>query len=225
MAYADATHTGRKLGTGAVVLLIEAGLGVALVTGLAANFTVKHDRNPGTIDIPLPKDLPPPPPPVDKTIKRDDSVIDKPRTLVELPPTGSGPITSTEELSTGSEGTSVLGEVAFPTPEPSITPPPLFKPKSAAPRGQWKQWVTTNDYPAQELRMEHEGTARYRLSIDARGAVTGCSITNSSGFPGLDRATCDTVQRRAKFDPATDEAGARTAGGFSGAVTWRIPKE
>ncbi len=225
MAYADATHTGRKLGTGAVVLLIEAGLGVALVTGLAATGSISPREIVNTFDVPEAKPTTPPPPPVDRTVKRDDSVIDKPDTLVKLPPVGSGPITSTEDLGTGSEGTSVLGEVAFPTPQPSITPPPLFKPKSAAPKGAWKQWVTTNDYPTQELRMEHEGTARYRLSVDSAGKVSDCTITASSGFAGLDRATCDTVRRRARFEPATDEAGARTAGSFSGAVTWQIPKE
>jgi protein TonB len=55
--------------------------------------------------------------------------------------------------------------------------------------------------------------------------VTDCAVTASSGFAGLDKATCDTVKRRARFEPATDQTGARTTGSFSGSVSWQIPKE
>lgn len=227
MAYADANTTGRKLGTGAIVLLIEGGLATALVLGLAASGSGFKDKVFTAINLPQPKNDPPPPPPVDKTVKQDKSVIDRPDTQIKIPPQ-PGTTVNTGELttSTGSEGNDSLGEVVFPRdPDPVPSPEPLFKPKSASPKGQWKNWVTTNDYPTQELRMEHEGVTRYRLSIDSKGQVTECAVTASSGFSGLDKATCDTVKRRAKFEPATDQTGARTTGSFSGSVSWQIPKE
>ncbi len=227
MAYADANTTTRKLGTGAVVLLIEGGLAAALVIGLAASGTVTPREILNTFDVPKPEPKPVPPPPVDKTVKQDKSVIDRPDTQIKIPPQ-PGTTVNTGELttSTGSEGNDSLGEVVFPRdPDPVPSPEPLFKPKSASPKGQWKNWVTTNDYPTSELRMEHEGVTRYRLSIDARGQVTDCAITASSGFPGLDKATCETVKRRARFEPATDQTGARTSGSYSGSVSWQIPKE
>lgn len=225
MAYVDAHSTSRKLGTGAAVLLIEASLGVALITGLAVSMDRKAETKINTFNVDKPE--PPPPQPEVRAAAKDASVIDRPKTLIELPPIPTAPTTELIEK-TGAEGTSDLGEVAFPLPDTTPTAPPerpLFKPRAAAPKGKWTQWVTTNDYPASELRAEHQGTTRYRLAVDAGGAVTGCTVTASSGFAGLDRATCETVKRRARFEPATDETGARSAGSFSGSVSWQIPKD
>lgn len=227
MAYADTNTTTRKLGAGAAVLLIEGGLAAALIVGLATTYTVKTERNPATFNVPLPK--PTPQPPVEAQPQPREtraSVIDQPETLVKLPPVNPGPITVAEIPASGGAGTSALGEVAFPDPTPSpTTTPPQFKPRAAAPRGKWQLWVTTSDYPTRDLHEENQGTTRYRLSIDAAGRVTGCTVTATSGHPGLDRATCDTVQRRARFEPATDETGAKVAGSFSGSVTWTIPQD
>ncbi len=227
MAYADTNTTTRKLGAGAAVLLIEGGLAAALIVGLATSYTVKTDRNPEAINVPLPK--PSPPPPVEAQPRARDSkpsAIDRPDTLVKLPPTDAGPVTAVEIPATGSAGTSVIGDVAFPDPTPSpTTTPPLFKPRAAAPKGKWQAWVTTNDYPSRDLREGNQGTTRYRLSIDAAGRVSSCTITASSGHPGLDRATCDKVQSRARFEPATDQTGARVSGSFAGSVTWTIPQD
>jgi periplasmic protein TonB len=226
MAFADARTTHQKLGAGAAVILIEAGIGLALVAGLTATGTIVPSDIVRTFNVPEKKDPPPPPePPVKQQAKQDPSTIDRPRTQIEIP-TGTGPIFEYKSEPSGNDGSSTIGEVEFPVPEPSTTPPPpQFKPKAALPKGKMAQWVTTNDYPSQELRLEHEGTTRYRLTIDAKGAVSDCTVTTSSGWPGLDRAACDNVKRRAKFEPATDQAGARTTGTFTGSVTWVIPKE
>jgi periplasmic protein TonB len=225
MAFADARTLNQKLGAGAAVLLIEAGIGLALVAGLTATMVVKRDKPIEATNIPLPKDTPPPPPET-REARKDPSVIDRPDVLIKLPPLGPPNLPELTD-NRGNEGTSDLGDVSFPLPDTTPTPPevPQFKPKSAKPQGKWSSWVTTNDYPADDLRREHQGRTSYRLSIDARGAVTDCTITASSGHPGLDRATCETVKRRARFEPATDQTGARTAGSFSGSVTWTIPKE
>jgi periplasmic protein TonB len=226
MAFLDTKTTTTKLGAGAVVLLIEGGIATALIIGLTATMT----RIPPNIltTYQVPKELPPPTPPrpVDKTVKDRPSVIDKPRTTVELPPM-PGTTTNAGDLTeaVGNDGNSAVAEVEFPVPIPTTTPPPLFKPRSAAPKGQWKQWVTSNDYPTSDLRAEHEGITRYRLSVDTGGRVSDCAVTTSSGWPGLDKAACDTIKRRAKFEPATDQAGARTGSSFSGSVNWQIPKE
>ena len=41
---------------------------------------------------------------------------------------------------------------------------------------------------------------------------------------GLDRATCDNVARRARFEPATDASGANVAGSYANNIRWVIPK-
>ena len=227
MAYADTNTTTRKLGAGAAVLLIEGGLAAALIVGLATSYTVKSDRNPTAINVPLPK--PSPPPPVDvQPVARDKkpSAIDRPDTLIKLPPIDAGPVTVVEIPVSGGAGTSAIGDAAFPDPTPSpTTTPPLFKPRAAAPKGKWQAWVSTNDYPTRDLREGNQGTTRYRLSIDAAGRVSECTVTASSGHPGLDRATCDKVRSRARFEPATDQTGARVPGSFAGSVTWQIPQD
>lgn len=224
MAFADARTLNQKLGAGAAVLLIEAGIGLALVAGLTATMVVEKEKILRTTDVPLPKELPPPPPP--REARKDPSVIDRPDVLIKLPPLGPPDLPNLTD-NRGSEGTADLGDVSFPLPDTTPTPPevPQFKPRSAKPQGKWSNWVTTNDYPASDLRAENQGRTAYRLNIDARGAVTDCTVTSTSGHPGLDRATCETVKRRAKFEPATDQTGARTSGSYTGSVTWQIPKE
>lgn len=226
MAYADTNTTTRKLGTGAAVLLIEAGVAAALVTGLAMTGTIKPDTIIDTFDIPKPEVTPTPPPPDKPQVRRNESTIDRPDVLIKLPPV-TDTLPEVELKPSGDNGKDTVGDVTFPQPEVTPDPPqpPRFTPKRAVPRGSTAKWVTTNDYPASELRAEHQGTTRYRLSIDAGGAVTDCTVTASSGYPGLDRAACETVKRRAKFEPATDHTGARAPGSFSGSVTWQIPKE
>lgn len=226
MAYVDASSTTRKLGTGAAVLLIEGGLALALIAGLATTITRVPETRLGSYTVPKPP-KPLPPPPETRQVRKNPTQIDRPDVLIKLPPL---PDTTFPELTepTGSAGNADLGDVVIlpPKPAPTAEPEvPRFKPRAAAPKGKWSQWVTTNDYPANDLRAEHQGTTRYRLAIDARGAVSECTVTSSSGYPGLDRATCANVARRARFEPATDQTGARIAGSFSGSVTWQIPRE
>lgn len=225
MAYTDTAGASRTLGTGAAVLAIEAGLALALITGLATTITPARDRGFEATNIPLPKPKDPPPPEARDSVRKDPSVIDRPDTLIKLPPAPGDTALPELVLESGNDGTEAVGEAKFPVPEPSTSPPPLFKPKAAAPRGNWQQWVTTNDYPTHDLRAEHQGTTRYRLSIDTAGRVTHCAVTASSGWPGLDKAACDRVSNRARFEPASDQTGARVAGSFSGSVTWQIPRD
>jgi periplasmic protein TonB len=39
--------------------------------------------------------------------------------------------------------------------------------------------------------------------IGTDGKVTSCTVTQSSGFPRLDDATCKIIMRRFRFNPAT----------------------
>ena len=62
MAYTDTVGTSHKLGTGAAVLALEAGLALALVTGLAHTITPRTNDRVEATNIPLPKPSDPPPP-------------------------------------------------------------------------------------------------------------------------------------------------------------------
>ena len=223
MAYADnfANSTNRKLRIGAAVLIIEGALAWAVGAGLVLTGERKIAPRLPAITIPLPQFTPQPPP----VAEQQPYVRPEPRPMRD-PVIDVGP---TALPTMFADNGSAIGKVEFPTvdplPLPRPVPTPAFVPQLARPKGQTANWVTTNDYPTRALRQEQAGTARYRLAIAANGTVSGCTITASSGHGELDQATCDKLIRRAQFEPATDESGARVAGSFAGAVTWQLPQD
>ena len=220
MAYADANSSNRKFGAGAAVIALEAGLAWAIITGLAVTMNRKIDPRIDTFKVPPETKVKPPEPTATPTARPDPYTprpVDQP--IVDLGPFALPTFTP---LDTGSgDG----GGIEIPHTVPTPPPVPTFTPKPARPKGNYAGWVTTNDYPLAGIRLEHEGTVRYRQSRDAAGKPTGCTVAASSGHAELDEATCATLRRRAKFEPASDDSGARVAGSYSGTVTWRLPQD
>jgi TonB family protein len=93
----------------------------------------------------------------------------------------------------------------------------------ATPAGSPASWVTDSDYPGGALSRGEEGTAGFRLFIDATGAVRGCAIISSSGSSELDDSVCTNIRRRARFNPARDADGKTVASVWMSRFTWRIP--
>ena len=221
MAYADNQSANRTLGAGAAVLALEAGLAWAVIAGLAMTINRTDKPRIATFAIPdQPKIIPPPPQP--QASAQPDQPAPRPRTdpIYDL-----GPVTLPTFAADNKLGSGDAGTVEFPRVQPTPSPVPSFAPTAARPKGKTAGWVTTNDYPTSDLRQEHEGSTRYRLTIDASGKVRDCAVVASSGFAGLDQATCAQLTRRGQFDPATDDSGGRVAGSYSGMVTWRLPPD
>jgi protein TonB len=84
--------------------------------------------------------------------------------------------------------------------------------------------VTNDDHRSRWILEEMAGTARFNLTIDTRGKVTGCTITRSTGHAPLGAATCKIVTRRARFAAARSGTGKPVAGHYSGVITRQIPK-
>lgn len=84
---------------------------------------------------------------------------------------------------------------------------------------------STNDYPMEAIRHEEQGTVAFRLSISRRGTVTDCIVTSSSGSDALDRATCDIIEDRARYEPARDAEGRRTTAEDTGRIRWELPED
>jgi TonB family protein len=85
-------------------------------------------------------------------------------------------------------------------------------------------WIHTADYPAAALRAEASGATAFRVTVAPEGVVSECAITQSSGNPALDEATCRLVRQRAVFNPARDPQGKPTIGTYSNRVRWTIPE-
>jgi len=76
-----------------------------------------------------------------------------------------------------------------------------------APSSDLRTLFSADDYPADAVRNEEQGTVQAELSVDPQGRVSACRIIRSSGHTTLDQATCQILQRWATFRPARDAHG------------------
>ena len=222
MAYVDRASNTRRTATAITVALIQAGMIYAVATGLAVTLIAPPDKDRlAAGQIPITPISPPteePEPPI-----ADPRTLDDPKPRPSAAPSDAAPAGST--VSEGGAGSYVEAGAGggVSVIEPPKPPPPTFTPRAAKPRNAPGGWATPQDYPASDLRAGHQGVTGFRLSIGEDGKVRGCEVIASSGFPGLDRATCDKVARRARFDPATDGYGNTVTGSYSGRIRWQIP--
>lgn len=227
MSYTDGNSGNRnkKALTGGVVALIQGGLAIALVNGFAVSMFAP-DAPPKLIAQTYPTTPIAPvtiePPKVAEKQLPDPSRITTVAPKIALAPDDS--FTTVIVQPVLPTGGATGDPIEFVTARPS-DPPARFAPKTARPRGNQAGWVTTDDYPTADIRAGHTGTVRFRVAIDASGRVTGCTVTQSSGFAGLDAATCRNVTRRARFDGASDAMGDKVAGTYDGTIRWVIPQD
>lgn len=192
------------------------GLGGVIVTMIEQHNPVARNIE---VQMPLPQTVPTP-----KPAPETPQFI--PQTRFDLSPL---PIPVEPQLPlTPTTPTPLAGSTSVPTPD-IPTPPaqPQVRhgdPVLAKPVGKPGSWATPEDYPSTDLYAEHEGVTHFSLSIDTQGRVSGCTVTASSGWPGLDAATCKLIMKRARFTPALDEGGQPTSGGFASAIRWTIPR-
>ena len=222
MSYLNQAQDPRRRATAiAGVAAIHAALGLGLVFGLTVSGIVPEEDgwNPFTITPDPPKPPPPEPSPPQATQK---SVVTIPPT--PLPPLGpsDNSLVTESTVNDGPVTTVVPGPIVGPTPAPMQAA--LFTPRQARPSNNPLRWITTDDYPARALRAEAEGIAAYRLIVGTSGQVSACEVTRSTGNGQLDEATCDFIVQRARFEPATDETGAKVVGAYTGRVKWEIPE-
>lgn len=221
MAYTNMERN--RAGTLAAVGALHLGVTYALVVGLAGPaWQMIEDKPFVGAQIPLPK---PPPvietPAADPVVQPKSAEHDRTRNEVFVVNTTNLALDDRETILPPFGEGSVIGDPPLP-PQPQAE---TFTPKRARPIGTPGLWVTPADYPAADLRAEHEGTTRFELSIGADGKVQSCRITASSGSASLDSAACAKLIKRGKFAAATDGGGAAVAGTYSSAVRWTIPKD
>lgn len=226
MAYLQNSNWRERPGAVAGVIVVHGLIGYALVAGLDASQIVETVKNPQGIFVPEVK-LPPPPPRPQPTVE-PDLKLTTPPAHAPSPPldlSTTRPAVDVTDVVIPQIDEVITRYVPGPTPapEPAISPRPAFDPVSARPRNDPGSWVTEADYRSSWINREMVGTARFRLEIGAGGKVEQCTITGSSGYPELDRATCDLVTRRARFDAAKDVTGARTSGTYASSVRWQLP--
>lgn len=83
-----------------------------------------------------------------------------------------------------------------------------------------ESWITNYDYPRSSLFAGEKGIVSFRLDVDAAGKVSRCTITESSGYPTLDKHSCALLLKRSRFKPATDASGAKVPGEWASRFHW-----
>ncbi|MBV1690249.1 TonB family protein [Novosphingobium sp. G106] len=217
MAYID-QRSGRnqRIAAMTVVAVLQGAVIVALINGLAVHWRpgpppTRTEGEQINLD-PIPTPPLPPKPPIDQK-----KPIDQPQPRVPLGESTDRPLPPVS-----------IPSDPIPTqtydPPPLLPKPPVFEVRAPKPKNAPGSWATPNDYPSRDLREGNQGVTGFALTVGADGHVQSCTVTASSGFPGLDKATCDNVSRRARFEPATDSSGNRTVGTYSSRIRWQIPQ-
>ncbi len=222
MSYLDQTQDFRRRATAITgAAAIHAAIGLGLVAGLTVVGVAPpvDTWNPFTIT-PEAKPTPPPPKPVENTETQDSFVV-VPTPAIDIIVDDPVELVTVDDAV---ENRVIVdpGPRVEPVIEPRVTP--TLTPRKARPTNGPLGWISTDDYPARALRSEAEGIAAYRLIVGTNGRVSACEVTRSTGNGLLDEATCKFIIRRARFEPATDEAGAKVVGNYAGTVKWDIPE-
>lgn len=225
MSYADGSGGARNRAlTGGAVALIQTGIAVALVSGFAVTFTPPDKpRNLASEFFPT---APATPDKAEQAKSPEKQPITFTVTVAKplAPPVADRPSLKPVEPLPFMGGMGSVEPTVAPT-LPTIELPARFAAKGAIPRGNVARWVTTEDYPSNDVRLNHTGAVRFRLAIDASGKVAGCTVLQSSNYESLDAATCRLVSRRARFDPARDTTGEAATGSYEGTIRWVIPRD
>jgi TonB family protein len=102
--------------------------------------------------------------------------------------------------------------------------PTKDKPVRARPKGGAVAAIfSSDDYPPEALRKGETGLTVVETSIDAKGAVIGCKVVESSGSSALDAATCKIIRDRAQYIPAQDRKGRPVADTSVVRIRWVLP--
>lgn len=81
---------------------------------------------------------------------------------------------------------------------------------------------STDDYPADAIRKEEQGTVSAALTIDRDGHVSRCDVTQHA-TPSLDSRTCQVIMERARYTPARDARNRPTEGTDTVRIRWVLP--
>jgi len=220
MSYLDQSRR-RNPASVAAVIGVHVAVGYALLVSLGYTVIHRIPHDPTVINIPT--DRPPPEPKrieIQRTNqsatpnpipKPDDSLKADP-TIVERPNL-DGPV--------GTIGGGDIGQIPIGPVEP-VRP---SQAANAVPDRNWRNWITTEDYPAGALRQDIEGLVVISVMIGTDGRVRSCLVTQSSGSKLLDDATCRLYSQRARFTPARDADGNPTAAQRTDRYRWQIPNE
>jgi len=84
--------------------------------------------------------------------------------------------------------------------------------------------IRDRDYPREASRAKAGGAVEVRFTIEASGRVSGCRVTRPSGDASLDLTTCELIEERFRFKPATNAAGEPVASQYGWRQSWWLER-
>jgi protein TonB len=201
------------------VLLVQLGLGLALISGLRVGMIPPPSELVSRlVEVTLP---PPPPPIVPKPVQRPKPA---PKHAAAAPP-------PRQANPGGTKGPAKHGKQVTPKiPAPAPSAPPAGGGRgTGASQGNGSGGGNgtggageddggtdlekiagdfyNSDYPPNLAQAGIGGRVSVTIGVGADGRVTGCRVTRSSGNAQLDSLTCRIIQQRYRFRPSTDRYG------------------
>jgi TonB family protein len=79
-------------------------------------------------------------------------------------------------------------------------------------------------YPPAALKASHEGVVGFEVKLAKDGRVTGCRVTQTSGYTDLDQETCVQLRRTGRFKYAVDSSGKAVSSTYASKLRWRLPR-
>lgn len=243
MAYSTTASRPDRIKALVAVLLVHAGLAVAILGGLDVSINgIERDR-PTTVAI-MPETLPPPEPiepprPDESSAAKDEAappnLKSKPAPVVVPEPAIPLPIeppVRTAEVK-GPEGADRTAGAAA-TAGPGTGAGGTGSGFGGGGRGGSGAGTGGGETPARLIQnLRHRdyrqivagrlptGRAAMDLRIDPAGRVAGCRVVGSSGDAVVDAQLCPLVQRRLRFRPARDASGRPISQQLTYTATWR----
>lgn len=80
--------------------------------------------------------------------------------------------------------------------------------------------VIQRNYPPRAKHAGEEGQVGFKVRIDDKGRPMACQVTKTSGFPRLDRETCEVILAKTKFGKTYDPSGRSVEVVSEGVITW-----
>lgn len=206
MSYLDQTSNSKRSVAFGIVVGIHLLLGYAFATGLATSVATKVLKEFEVVEVvepPKVEEEPPPPPP---ELEDPPPFVPPPDLPIELPPPPQQTITTQAEV----RQTAPIAANVPTAPKveaPAAPPPPPVARVAAQASGRNAQAISRDDYPPASVRAEETGTVSVKFTVGTDGKIVAgsCTVTRSSSFDRLDKKTCELVERRFRFKPATED--------------------
>ena len=100
---------------------------------------------------------------------------------------------------------------------------PFFALAAAHPAVLQAGSIGDDDYPAAAREAGQQGAVKVRYLVSIGGAVSDCTVAQSSGSPMLDSRTCELLRQRFHYAPAVDGAGNPVAEWRTQKINWKLP--